>query len=283
MIALFTTPLGVHAWGPEGHSMIGDMAQTYLKPKALAAVQTLLNGTSLGDNANWADTVKRSDPWKWSSNLHFIDIIDRPPEECIFNEDRDCPKGDCINTAIGNFTNRACSANVDDAAVAVKFLTHFLGDITQPLHNSNYTLGGNQINVTFNGTNYNLHKIWDIDMPAARMNQFGGRAGYQKYLLDRINTGDFAALKKDWISKQPYNAVSKYGNSLASIDYTIDAATFDCSYVYKTFTTTPPYDLSGDYTTQSFPILDLQFAKAAVRLADLLNSIFDNCGSAPST
>ena len=46
------------------------------------------------------------------------------------------------------------------------FLVHFIGDITQPLHDENLDVGGNTITVTFDGfDDDNLHVDWDTYMP----------------------------------------------------------------------------------------------------------------------
>ena len=42
---------------------------------------------------------------------------------------------------------------------ALKYLVHFLGDITQPLHCSGKSLGGNQIFVQFDGLTRKLHEV----------------------------------------------------------------------------------------------------------------------------
>jgi len=42
---------------------------------------------------------------------------------------------------------------------ALKYLVHFFGDITQPLHCSGKSLGGNQIFVQFDGLTKKLHEV----------------------------------------------------------------------------------------------------------------------------
>jgi hypothetical protein len=46
----------------------------------------------------------------------------------------------------------------------VRFLVHFLGDVTQPLHDETLALGGNNIKVTYQGFSDNLHADWDTYM-----------------------------------------------------------------------------------------------------------------------
>lgn len=41
----------------------------------------------------------------------------------------------------------------------------FIGDIGQPLHCENLDVGGNDIDVTYDGDSTNLHAIWDTQIP----------------------------------------------------------------------------------------------------------------------
>jgi hypothetical protein len=42
---------------------------------------------------------------------------------------------------------------------ALKWVTHFLGEITQPLHTSGLAIGGNSYNVTFGSHATELHAV----------------------------------------------------------------------------------------------------------------------------
>lgn len=44
-------------------------------------------------------------------------------------------------------------------------LVHFIGDIGQPLHCENLEVGGNNIDVEFDGEDTNLHSVWDTEIP----------------------------------------------------------------------------------------------------------------------
>jgi len=45
---------------------------------------------------------------------------------------------------------------------ALKFVVHFMGDITQPLHCSSWERGGNEIEVKFGNRKRNLHSVSSI-------------------------------------------------------------------------------------------------------------------------
>ena len=88
-----------------------------------------------------------------------------PPQTCSVSYNRDCPsKGGCVISALANNTQifRQC---LDDNDVsircsnALKFLVHFMGDITQPLHCSAKSRGGNGIEVIFENKQEKLHAV----------------------------------------------------------------------------------------------------------------------------
>ena len=78
---------------------------------------------------------------------------------------RDCPPERsyvirAIATPIGTLRNQTVSAT--DKAEALKFLSHFVGDLHQPLHAGRAEdRGGNAIRVRFLGEETSLHEVWD--------------------------------------------------------------------------------------------------------------------------
>jgi len=86
--------------------------------------------------APWADTIKRTAEYGWTSPLHYIDAEDGPPHDCSVNLKRDCPDGKCVVVAISNFSSILADESNDlhDRVDALKFITHFIGDVHQPLH-----------------------------------------------------------------------------------------------------------------------------------------------------
>lgn len=69
-------------------------------------------------------------------------------------------------SAISNYTTRVQDTSLSTEArkEAMEFIVHFLGDVTQPLHDEAEALGGNEIDVTWSGTETNLHACWDTQM-----------------------------------------------------------------------------------------------------------------------
>lgn len=101
-----------------------------------------------------------------NSPLSYIDANDSPPTSCSVNLPRDCESTGCIVSAIANYTRRVNDDRLSatNRKQAMEFLIHFLGDITQPLHVEALKIGGNDIPVTWDGEDTNLHSVWDTQM-----------------------------------------------------------------------------------------------------------------------
>src|SRR5262245_51929728 len=95
VVAAVLLPVQALAWGPEGHSIIAELAQRRLSPAAAAAVGRLLGpGHSLASVASWADDVRDDRPETY--NWHFVDLA---LSEDRYDADKHChasAKGDCV-------------------------------------------------------------------------------------------------------------------------------------------------------------------------------------------
>jgi nuclease S1 len=93
-----------HAWGPEGHSIVAEIAQRRLTPEAAAKVREILGeNASLASIASWADDYRglHLDSADW----HFVDI---PLVADDYEESRIAPR---LRKATVSFTNlrEACA------------------------------------------------------------------------------------------------------------------------------------------------------------------------------
>ena len=117
--------------------------------------------------------------------------------------ERDCAEEGCIVSAIANYTQRVRSPELgaDQVADALRFLVHFVGDITMPLHNEALELGGNRIDVVFDGDDTNLHAIWDTKIPEAYEGKMsdGLARNWAQSLTEAIESGRYAAEKEGWV------------------------------------------------------------------------------------
>ncbi|KAJ7778155.1 S1/P1 nuclease [Mycena metata] len=287
-LGVFSTFSGAYAWGAVGHEAIGYIAMQFLSPKTLSFVQTSLGADyneSLGVAGPWADTVRSEAAYSWSAPFHFVDAEgcqDDPPTSCSVMENRDCPET-CVLTAIANYTTRLIQTSLSDMQrqEALKFLDHFIGDITQPLHVEALELGGNDIDVTCNRSNTNLHAV-NTGMIARLLgdNYSNSVITWANALVERIQTGTFnSAAVSSWIScsstTTPATIQDDISTLLASenelesgaviplacpLAWAVDSNQFDCSYVFN-FQTGTDLCTSG-YYTGAVPIVRFLFESA---------------------
>jgi hypothetical protein len=127
-------------------------------------------GDPFAEGSTWADDQRSLDPT--TAGWHFVDF----PRILGVNTAgwaRYCRHGNCVIDAIAaQFSVLKSSAVPAKRADALRFITHFVGDLHQPLHAiTNGDRGGNCLPVTYLGEtpqeddkgNFspNLHSVWD--------------------------------------------------------------------------------------------------------------------------
>lgn len=155
LAAIFLSLAGApaHAWGQLGHQLVGALAQRQLTPEANAQVSEVLRGEAdptLAGVANWADTLRASDPdrFKATASWHYVNM---PVGTCHYVAARDCPDGACVVGAIETQRRllQDAAQPIEVRRDALKFLVHLVGDVHQPLHASNRPdKGGNGFQIT---------------------------------------------------------------------------------------------------------------------------------------
>jgi hypothetical protein len=266
----------VSAWGTLGHDTVAFIAQTYISNSTAAFAQNLLNDTStafLANVATWADSYRYTTEGAFSAPLHYIDALDSPPESCNVDYDRDCPEEGCIVSAIANYTARLQTANISatEKQKALKWVIHFLGDIHQPLHVENLEIGGNGINVTFDGIKTNLHHIWDSNMPEKLVGGYSleDARTWAGELVQEIESGKWKNQSAGWLDGLD---VSKGVES--AMVWATDANSFVCTTVVPDGQdAVEGKELEGAYYDAAIPVIQLQIAKAGYRLAAWLDAI----------
>ncbi len=168
------------AWDAVGHRAIAEIALANVQPRTAARIRALLKAqgqihtpgcpiASLDDAANWPDCL-RGDPdhWKFTFPWHYQD----EPVCGRFDIKADCPGGACVSAQIVRMRRILADRRQSDAQrlVALAFLTHFVGDIHQPLHVGDHDdRGGNEVtlrnppaSLVGDGTRpVSLHWLWD--------------------------------------------------------------------------------------------------------------------------
>ena len=174
-------------------------------------------------------------------------------------------KGDCVLTHIQSSLDILAAAKPTDSAAkklaqkqALSFVVHFIGDIHQPLHAADRDgdRGGNDEHVKFfgtdNGGDLELHGIWD------------------KQIVSRIAASEstLAANLKPEIAKAAAES------PLQPADWAVQSYRFARDVSYKDIP--PPNgkkivaDLGQPYQDKAAPVVRIQIARAAVRLAAAL-------------
>ncbi|XP_061360654.1 endonuclease 2-like [Gastrolobium bilobum] len=264
-------------WGDDGHAIVCKIAQARLSDAAAKAVKKLLPKSAendLSSKCSWADHVKFIFPW--SSALHFADT---PDNVCSYQNKRDCLdhktgiKGRCVVGAITNYTNQLLDYGSDteskyNLTQALFFLSHFMGDIHQPLHCGFVSdKGGNTINVHWYKRKQNLHHVWDDSIIETEVERFHDS-----------DIGDFVDAIEQNITKVWADQVDEWENC-SSDDfpcpaiYASESSEDACKWAYKD--ASEGSALEDDYFLSRFPIVNLRLAQGGVRLAATLNSIFD--------
>jgi len=275
LVATCTFLSPVHSWGELGHRTVAYLAEMYLTPDAVEWETKLLHNNDeptkdISDWAIWADEIKRRRPWTFTPPWHFIDAHDSPPARCGVEYKRDCSSKGCVVSAIMNQTGRVNDPSLDsaDQADSLRFLLHFIGDIHQPLHTEAEELGGNHIQVEFDGRRTNLHSIWDTNIPE----KMRGKHNLQ-------------ATAKAWATELFQAAQSRLGpNSLAAecqdlntaekcaLAWATEANAWICKMVLKD--DVADQELGGEYFNEAVPIVEELIEKAGRRLGAWINALY---------
>ncbi|EJU01173.1 phospholipase C/P1 nuclease [Dacryopinax primogenitus] len=154
----------VLAWGVAGHQIVATIAQIHLLPSVQEQLCDILPYNArchLAPYAAWADSIKRKPEWRWTSSLHYVNGIgDHPAEHCVFG-DQGWTSEKNLLSALVNVTYETKNYGAERQDTAVRFLTHYLGDLHMPMHLSGRDRGGNGDHVKFEGRSTNLHTVWD--------------------------------------------------------------------------------------------------------------------------
>jgi len=285
----------VSCWGALGHELTGGIAQSLISPQIAFDVRQLLPSDWKGNltrSSTWADEVRGApatkEQYAWSFNLHFVDTMDNPPKSCGYNHERDCPNNFCVVGAIANYTKQLdCGLPKPVRSEALKFLSHFIGDITQPLHTCARELGGNNNTALFDGVSMtqfgplNLHAVWDTNILEKRLKtNFGGSFNrYLKYMLSQAS-GKYRKQWNKWNSCLNNNNTGSPDTTLeCAKSWAADSDALNCEVVWGDFDADRTQDLGKAYYQKVWPIAEQQLIKAGVRMAAWLNKYVKSCHS----
>lgn len=276
----------------------------------------------LAQVSTWADYIRYVPGYDWTTPLHYINVQEKSyqdkckafSDDCKFVYVRDCVHDYCVAGAIPNYTQqingmtrtleqshvsvtkvrktrnisrreilnrkKIPSCNLD--AEALMFVTHFVGDIHQPLHVSRQgDYGGNSIHVYFPtrevlerqpGYIYtNLHKVWDEDIiyrvlkDAFEHSEEKFYEAVQQYIKENVAEID------SWLvcgNAEDIGCTSSWAEE--SLDLALSVAYADPKTGYDI---EKGSELPEEYYYLGLIVITRRLAQAGVRLAYILESV----------
>lgn len=285
LMLVFNLPAKTFAWGNEGHKIVANIATRLLTPQARNQVEDILaSNESLVSVALWADSIRGEEPGKRpeTPNWHFVSI----PLGKTYRADRDCietPNGSCVISALVIFQAVLAQKRkgyFDDdfnRYEALKFITHFAGDIHQPLHNitdfrndEEGDRGGNDKKVVwFGSTGKKLHGVWDTDILKKNMESQTNATinAYADFLFNSLT-------QTEKNMANPPNSTTPSVVSRATIEVWSRDAHIIAENAYSDIgspNTSGAYSLAQPYYNSHRAQVDNQLKLAGIRLARILN------------
>ena len=249
LIFLFSISIVMEAlsWGATGHRIVGEIASRHLNKKAKKRIDQVLDGQSLAMVSNYMDFIKSDNRYNSYRPWHYATI----PDSLNYEQAGTPDEGDAL-MAIDLFTEEIRSGNYSkNEAFSLMCLVHLVGDIHQPLHVGNgKDKGGNAVEVKFFSKKTNLHRVWDSDM----IDQLG--LSYSEY-----------ALALDTVSK---STIEKWQQ-----DKLIDWANESKKHRAQVYDFSDSGNLWYPYMYKNQALLDIRLCQAGIRLAGLLNELYD--------
>ncbi len=262
------------AWGPLGHRAIGAVADALLAPGARAELARLLEGdrdrdgrpsgrASLAEVSLWADEIRgtRADRPNW--HYDNVPVCGAVPRQRTWCPQQHCASGR-IEAMLAQLADRG--APLAQRRDALKWISHLVADLHQPLHAADYAQGGNLVHVDFGGgagaSAWTLHAAWDVRLLASALHAGSGQQPSEPTLRSLIARARRvpAALRQapvgQWLTES---------NRLAR-DVALDYPGFTCDGVPTETVSLPP-----GYRRRAERVITSQLALAGARLATTLN------------
>ena len=268
---LLLMPGSLFAWGLVGHETIAYIAKARLSPQAKERVAAILGpGQDMASVSGWADLIVMTRPE--TAPWHYFNLDVRQTQTPYEIADA-CPLHGCVVDQIKKDLGILAGPlnPLKQKREALKFLIHFVGDLHQPLHCSDdHDRGGNEKWFRYYGPRgtwrryqwVDFHAFWD-SLLETRV--YEGSRRLSRRLEEEISPAEAEAWEKGNVTDWAYE-----GFKLAQDE------------IYKGLPSGPVpkddrwgKDLPQDYYSGKMRgIVDKQLEKAGVRLAFLLNEVF---------
>lgn len=259
LVALLSTSQLAHAWGQNGHRVVGKIAEQHLTSVTEEHINLILKSQTLPQVSTWADEMRSAPDSFWqkkSSRWHYINLkqpINLDSLNTHFHtthQNKDSVSDILEGIRFSIDTLSTPESSLEQKQFSLKLLVHLVGDIHQPFHAGRAKdRGGNRISVTFFDDNTNLHSVWDTKLIENEQLSYTELASF-------IDTDDSKAIFT-YLSSSP-------------VDWAIESNQIAESLYHKNET-----ELSYSYIYEQMPVVKKRLQQAGIRLAGLLNAIFD--------
>ncbi|MFC6095456.1 S1/P1 nuclease [Flavobacterium qiangtangense] len=231
------------AWGRKGHTMVAQIAYSYLDEATKNNINTYLDGMTLEEAANWMDDIKSDKKTAFMKPFHYANF----PKGTKAADHDGGNIVSILNTAILDLSGKD-KLTRDEIKTNLLFLFHLVGDLHQPLHvGYGNDKGGNTVQLNYKTRGTNLHSFWDTVIIHDQNISLSDCINAVKYSPEELQ-----GIKKlnvvGWAqeSRELLDTVYDYGNP----------------------------KVSETYVTNSSKIVGKQLQKAGIRLASVLNMFF---------
>jgi hypothetical protein len=236
-------------WGQNGHRVTGKIAEKHLTRRTKKCIDEILKGQSLAFVSTYADEIKSDRKYRDYNVWHYVNMdLDQTYEQADKNPQGDLVQG--IEKCTAVLKDKNCSD--EDKVFHLKMLVHLVGDLHQPMHiGRKEDKGGNDVQVQWFGNGSNLHRVWDTNMiedwNMSYIELAENADDLSKKQIEFIQEGSVV----DWVNevhevtKEVYNSVKVDEN------------------------------LRYNYSYDHFGIVRTQLQKGGIRLAKVLNEIYD--------
>jgi S1/P1 Nuclease len=256
LFLLFVASVILISWGATGHRTVAKIAENHLTPQAKAAVLDLLGAESMSDVSSWADQVRNKPEYRYTTPWHYINMplglsyaqfqqmVDTTTSDNVYN---------ALHKLEAELANPATprEKRIDD----LKFIIHFVGDLHQPMHVSrSEDKGGNTIQLNYQGSGTNLHSVWDgklIDRQGLSYEQMANQ-------YDHVSPAQVKQWQNDPLVLWLWES------------YTITTK------LYAEVDAMKSRNIDSSYYEAHIPIVQQRITQGGIRLAGVLNTIFEN-------
>ena len=260
-------------WGLTGHRIVGGLAQKHITNHARTEVSRVLSGYQLQDVSNWADEIKSDHSvfYKSLRQWHYMDLAN---EKQLDEQPTDQWPEDlhrALDFTISRLKKRVFTKDLTEE-VLLRLLIHLVADAHQPLHVGNgQDRGGNTCYVRwfYSKWTMSLHSVWDSKLIDVYKLSYSEYVDYLNHIPPEMKKQWQKASVKDWRreSSRLHKQIYPQEKGVKISDYCVKSRSM------VNFKKTPK--LGYAYQNRVRPILNQRLAQAGVRLAGVINDIYD--------